>query len=149
MLIASLYNNFHLQLGGSERQNQSANLIKIWAESLKKNLSSEFFYDKNPKILSPPNFSENLKKLTFWGKWLDIFFGKIFSNYHLHCCLQLLFRSYSTIQVRCPNEFKALKNFGHFHGYFGHVQPFMFVGVIFRSSSIVHVCLCDLFLVIF
>ena len=31
----------------------------------------------------------------------------------------------------------------------GHVQPFMFIGVIFRSSSIGHVCRCDLFLVIF
>ena len=60
-----------------------------------------------------------------------------------------LFRSYSTDQVRRPNEFKALYNFGHFHGYFGHVQPFIDVGVIFRSSSNIHVCRCELFLVIF
>ena len=60
-----------------------------------------------------------------------------------------LFRSYSTGQVCRPNEFKALWNFGNFHGYFGHVQPFMFIGVIFWSSSIVHVCRCDVFSVIF
>ena len=59
-----------------------------------------------------------------------------------------LIRSYSTVQVRCPNEFKPLSNFGHFHGYFGYVQPYMFVSVICRSSSIVHVRQCDYFLVI-
>ena len=39
-------------------------------------------------------------------------------------------------------------NFGHFHGYFGHVQPFMFDGVMFQSSSIGHVCRCNRFSVI-
>ena len=62
---------------------------------------------------------------------------------------KLLIWSYPTIQVRRPNEFKPLKNFGHFHVYFGHVQPFMFVGVMFRSSFIVHVCRCVYIYVIF
>ena len=39
--------------------------------------------------------------------------------------------------------------FGHIHQFFGQVQWLMFVGVIFRSRSIVHVRRCEFHLVIF
>ena len=54
-----------------------------------------------------------------------------------------------------PFEFFVLMNlfnfyfFGHIHQFFGKVQRLMFVGVIFRSRSIVHVRQCEFHLVIF
>ena len=39
--------------------------------------------------------------------------------------------------------------FGHIHRFFGQVQRLMFVGMIFWSRSIIHVCQCEFHSVIF
>ena len=64
-----------------------------------------------------------------------------------------IFRSYSPVQVRRFNEFISFLLhfyfFGQIHRFFGQVQQLMFVGVIFRSCSIVHIRRCEFYLVIF
>ena len=64
-----------------------------------------------------------------------------------------IFWSYSPVQVRRFNEFISFLRhfhfFSHIHRFFGQVQQLMFVGVIFWSRSIVHVCRCEFHSVIF
>ena len=61
----------------------------------------------------------------------------------------ILFQSYSPVQFRCLNDIFHLYFFGHIHQFFGQVQRLMFIGVIFRSCSNVHVRLCEYYSVIF
>ena len=65
----------------------------------------------------------------------------------------LSFWSYLTVQVHYFNEFISFLChfyfFNHIHWFFSQVQRLMFVGVIFRSHSIVHVHWCEFHSVIF